>query len=293
MLAKQHILDFAARSLRCDVSLLNASQVSGGDINICYHVTSTESPYNLNIFIKTNSNAALLKSEHDALGAIHQAGVSHYPKVLAFENIESAAVLALEYIKLEPLNEHTAASAGEALAKQHNFSAEKFGWQQNGHIGHSHQRNTWHIDWTDFFVTERLQPQLSMARDNRLELRLAARIELLMKKIVDLIDCNNIKPALLHGDLWQGNLGFDAGNKLPVFYDPAPYFGDSEADIAMTMLFGSMPSSFYQHYRALRPEPGDFDTRVLIYNLYHALNHFNLFGSGYHSLVERLCNRAL
>jgi fructosamine-3-kinase len=130
------------------------------------------------------------------------------------------------------------------------------------------QQNSWCDDWAEFWRTRRMQPQLDLARRNGFDLEAT-------------FDLGNHRPqpSLLHGDLWSGNAGFTAQG--PVVFDPAVYYGDREADLAMTELFGGFPRQFYQAYNDAWPLEEGYQRRKPLYNLYHLLNHLNLFGGGY------------
>lgn len=269
---------------------LQVSTVSGGDINQCFKVIG---PNNEAIFVKTNSNGQLLKSEYSALSRLAELGVGNYPRVLGFDEFEGLAMLALEYISLSPLTAGTGAAAGQCLAAQHEVSAEQFGWHEDGHIGFSTQQNTWCKDWGEFFTRQRLEPQLDWAITNGLSRQVVNKVEKLIAVFANRVDFNNVTPSLLHGDLWAGNIAYRSEDRSAVLYDPAPYFGDAEVDVAMTLMFGALPKSFYKSYRYLREEPDDFELRVAIYNSYHALNHFNLFGTAYQGLVSSLCDQVI
>lgn len=159
------------------------------------------------------------------------------------------------------------------LAGLHRNTHDRFGWATDNWIGLSPQKNGWSEDWPQFFWDFRLSPQLSKANLKAKDLK----IEKLFKSYKPV-------PSLLHGDLWNGNVGFTAAG--PVIFDPAVYFGDREADIAMTELFGGFPEEFYSAYERELPLDGGYETRKHLYNLYHLLNHLNLFGSGYRRQVE-------
>ena len=154
---------------------------------------------------------------------------------------------------------------GEALARLHAVQGPRFGWPRDNYIGLAPQINTWKDEWSDFFLECRLRPQ---AR--------AARIDVSDASVRALLKDHRPAPALLHGDLWSGNAGFTAEG--PVVFDPAVYYGDREADLAMTELFGGFPRAFYEGYGPL--DPG-YERRKHLYNLYHLLNHLNLFGGSY------------
>jgi protein-ribulosamine 3-kinase len=159
---------------------------------------------------------------------------------------------------------------GRALAALHRQTGPRFGWRRDNYIGLAPQANNWNDDWADFFIECRLYPQARKAR-----------IDLPEKAVRALLKNHRPAASLLHGDLWSGNAGFIAEG--PVVFDPAVYYGDREADLAMTELFGGFPREFYEGYGPL--EPG-YERRKHLYNLYHLLNHLNLFGGGYRAQVE-------
>lgn len=161
------------------------------------------------------------------------------------------------------------------LATLHGRSAPRFGWEEDNWIGLAPQHNGWAEDWASFYVKKRIAPQASRARENGFVLEIPDLAPLLRHKPA---------PSLLHGDLWSGNAGFTPGG--PVLFDPAVYFGDREADLAMTELFGGFPPAFYAAYRKALPLPEGYELRKHAYNLYHLLNHLNLFGAGYLGQVQ-------
>jgi fructosamine-3-kinase len=164
------------------------------------------------------------------------------------------------------------AALARMLAKLHRTTGPRFGWGSDNWIGLSPQKNVWSDDWPEFFWRYRLLPQLSRAN-----LTEDFDIKVFFKYYTPI-------PSLLHGDLWSGNVGFTP--KGPVIFDPAVYFGDREADIAMTELFGGFPDSFYEAYNRELPLDAGYGRRKHLYNLYHLLNHLNLFGSGYLGQVK-------
>jgi protein-ribulosamine 3-kinase len=196
----------------------------------------------------------------------------------------STAFLLLEFLELGRSGDF--AALGRSLAALHARPAARFGWPRDNYIGATPQANAWHDDWAEFFRLERIEPQLALARSNGFELE--------PPNVEALLAGHDPRPALLHGDLWSGNVGFvDA---RPVFFDPAVYFGDPEADLAMTELFGGFPRTFYAAYEEAWPRRSGYETRKHLYNLYHLLNHLNLFGDGYGGRVRatlRLLREAL
>jgi fructosamine-3-kinase len=157
------------------------------------------------------------------------------------------------------------------------FINDRFGWESDNWIGLSPQKNAWDDDWPGFFWEFRLAPQLQRAGLLKESSSFLSRLERLFQQYKPI-------PSLLHGDLWSGNVGFT--QEGPVIFDPAVYYGDREADIAMTELFGGFPDEFYSEYKKELPLDRGYETRKHLYNLYHLLNHLNLFGSGYRAQVD-------
>ena len=159
---------------------------------------------------------------------------------------------------------------GRMLAKLHRVTGPRFGWHRDNWIGLSPQQNGWCDDWAEFFWERRIRPQAERAG--------------LQVSRGGLLENHKPQPSLLHGDLWSGNAGFTAEG--PVIFDPAVYYGDREADLAMTELFGGFPREFYDAYRKEWPVDDGYEKRKPLYNLYHLLNHLNLFGGGYLGQVK-------
>ena len=166
---------------------------------------------------------------------------------------------------------------GRMLAALHRHTSARFGWASDNWIGLSPQKNAWSNDWITLYRDYRLIPQLEGAG-------LFRNAEFLLKNLNSFFANHRPLPSLLHGDLWSGNVGFTRAG--PVIFDPAVYYGDREADLAMTELFGGFPAAFYAAYRAAWPLDSGYDVRKHLYNLYHLLNHLNLFGSGYLGQVK-------
>jgi len=202
------------------------------------------------------------------------------------------AYLALEWIERGTADRACEVKLGERLAEQHRRISARFGWDRDNHIGRTPQENGWLPDWPEFFRERRLRPQLALAARNGYERLLGSVGERLLAVTGDLLADHRPAPSLLHGDLWGGNWFADSHGE-PVIFDPAVYHGDREADLAMTRLFGGFGSAFYQAYRSTMPLPAGSDTRCELYNLYHVLNHANLFGSAYAQQARTMIDRLL
>jgi protein-ribulosamine 3-kinase len=235
-------------------------------------------------------DAARLACEKEGLAAIDSASAVRTPRVVDEGHDEARAWLLLEWLALGPLDERSGAALGTALAALHRVARERFGWERDNFIGASVQLNGWSDDWLAFWRDKRLVAQLRLAAKKRLPSRMIDRGERLAA------DCavffSNYAPAksLLHGDLWGGNAGA-LPDGTPVIFDPAVYVGDREADIAMTTLFGGFPPDFHAAYAAAWPLDDGYRVRRDLYNIYHLLNHANLFAGGYvrqaHESIER------
>jgi protein-ribulosamine 3-kinase len=193
------------------------------------------------------------------------------PRVLERGVKEGQAFILLERLDLRRGGDF--AELGRMVAALHRQTGARFGWARDNYIGLAPQINSWRDSWAEFFLECRLRPQA-----------MKAGIEL---PWITLLDDHHPQPSLLHGDLWNGNVGFT--KEGPVVFDPAVYYGDREADLAMTELFGGFPREFYEAYGAL--DEG-YARRKHVYNLYHLLNHLNLFGGGYRAQVDA-CLRLL
>jgi len=264
-------------------------QVGGGCINAAAVLSDDAQRW----FVKLNDAARLdmFEAERDGLAAMAATDSIRVPQPLCCGVAGAQAFIAMEYIPLGGSGGATAARAGEQLAAMHRSTAAEHGWHRDNTIGATPQPNTPDADWTRFWCERRLGFQLELAARNGHAGRLTERGARLLERLGALLD-HAPAPSLLHGDLWGGNFsGDDQGS--PVIFDPACYYGDREADIAMTELFGGFGSRFYAAYNAAWPLDPGYDTRKTLYNLYHVLNHLNLFGGGYGTQAERMIDRLL
>ena len=181
---------------------------------------------------------------------------------------------------------------GRHLARMHRVTGTQYGWHRDNTIGATPQINTETGDWIAFWRERRLGFQLKLAQSRGHGGRLIAGGERLLDALPSFFRGRSPLPSLLHGDLWSGNAGRTADGE-PVIYDPAAYYGDREADLAMTELFGGFPRSFQDAYRSEFPLDPGYETRKQLYNLYHVLNHLNLFGGGYGVQAERMIGQLL
>jgi len=264
--------------------------ISGGCINQAYCIADGVRRY----FVKINTTGSLsmFEAEAAALMEIHQSHTLRVPLPVCYGQNDYYAWLVLEYLDMSNSTRGNASDLGIQLAAMHRIASKQFGWIRNNAIGQTPQINIASSDWINFWRTHRLGYQLDLARANGFNGKLQNLGEQLLIDLDKFFSGVSPSPSLLHGDLWNGNYSYDEmGN--PVLFDPAVYYGDRETDIAMTELFGGFPVNFYSAYRHDYPLDSGYNIRKVIYNLYHILNHLNLFGSSYRHQAEQMMNMLL
>ena len=259
-----------------------AAEIAGGSVHRCVRWASGSG----DAFVKlaTTDRLTALEAEAAGLQALAGADALRVPAVLAVGHAGGHALLALEWLDLEPAaasDGTVQAQLGERLAMQHRMTAPRCGWHRDNTIGATPQLNEWDDDWVRFFRERRLGFQLDLAGANGLGSKVVERGRELGERCGAFFSSYRPVPSLLHGDLWGGNWGVLSGSREPAIFDPAVYYGDRETDIAMTRLFGGFGPRFYAAYQATWPLDQAAGTRRTLYDLYHVLNHFNLFGGGY------------
>jgi protein-ribulosamine 3-kinase len=264
--------------------------VLGGSINRSYVITARSGA---RYFLKINEASAreMFEAEQEGLAELGAAAAVRVPETIACGAAAGTAFLLMEFLDLGGRADAAGARLGRLLATQHAKTADAFGWHRNNTIGSTPQRNEWDEDWIGFFGQQRLGSQLDLACEANAS-RLRDRGNSLLEKLPQFFGGYHPEPSLLHGDLWGGNWGVTREGE-PVIFDPAVYYGDREADVAMTQLFGGFGPQFYAAYEAAWPLDAGFKTRRDLYNLYHVLNHLNLFGGSYLQQVADLLDRLL
>lgn len=260
----------------------DAVAVGGGSINQAYRLAGTDGS---RYFLKLNDarHAAMFAAEAQGLNAIAATQTLRVPQPIAHGSADGHSFLVLEHLELGSRGD--ARLLGEQLAALHRCAGERFGFAQGNFIGTTPQPNAWTDDWLTFWRERRLGFQLRLAAQNGHGGQLQTLGEKLLDALPTFFAGHSPQPALLHGDLWSGNHAFLADG-TPVIFDPAPYYGDRECDLAMTELFGGYPADFYAAYRAAWPLDDGYAVRRELYNLYHILNHANLFGGSYIKQAE-------
>lgn len=268
----------------------NISSIGGGCINSAYRLDTHAQSY----FIKVNSPqlSAMFEAEAQGLQEMNAINTVRVPKVICYGVADGHSYLALEHIALGSLRGKAFALLGQQLAQLHQQQQPYFGWHMDNTIGSTPQINHRQHDWLTFWQQERLGKQLAFAAKNGFGGRLQTQGEKLLVSLDKLLQGHEPHPSLLHGDLWGGNAAADdLGN--PVIFDPACYYGDREADLAMTELFGGFGGDFFAAYNDVYPVDSDYQMRKTLYNLYHIINHLNLFGGGYLGQAESMIDRLL
>ncbi len=266
------------------------TSLGGGDINSAYRLQSQ----GIDWFIKVNRAelADMFAAEAAGLTELAGVGAMRIPNLVCHGQNQQQSYLVLEYIELRSLSGHAAALFGEQLARVHLQPQAYFGWTIDNTIGSTPQYNPRHEDWVAFWRDQRLGRQLEIAAENGHRGSLQIQGEKLQERLVELFSDYRPHPSLVHGDLWGGHAAADCmGN--PVMFDPACYYGDHETDIAMTELFGGFGREFYSAYQTHYPLDPGYKVRKTLYNLYHILNHLNLFGSGYLGQANRMLEQLL
>ncbi len=264
-----------------NTKIVSGRSVGGGCINDAQTITTSD---NKQFFLKLNFNSAkdMFFKEANGLRELKKAAAIRVPEVILVDT---------NFILLEQINPGRKSKTfdedfGRSFANLHRFTSEHFGFYEDNYIGSTPQKNIPDNDeknnWIKFYFNKRILFQYRLLEKNGYaDSSIKKRISLLENKIYEILkDTENI-PSLLHGDLWSGNYLVDE-NGNACLIDPAVYYGNREADLAMTKLFGGFNSAFYKSYNEAFPLPEGYEYRENIYKLYHVMNHLNLFGGGYY-----------
>ena len=301
----------------------NRQSVGGGCINQGYAVRSDTDTY----FIKLNQASRVEMFEAEALGLkqMLETNTIRVPQPICVGWAGDSAYIVMEWLEFAGTTSNTQSweEMGRQLARMHQAKLPQpqeklkvsklkvessnlplrgtlreqhsnlqpstcFGWDMNNTIGSTPQINTWTSDWAEFFAEHRLGYQFKLARRRGGNFPQQERLLAMVPKLL----AHQPQPSLVHGDLWGGNAAITKSGE-PVILDPATYVGDREVDIAMTELFGGFPAAFYRAYNDAWPLDQGYRQRSTLYNLYHILNHFNLFGGGYESQASRMMEQIL
>ncbi len=266
----------------------NRRGIGGGCINQGYAITGNGKTY----FIKLNQATAVEMFAAEALGLqqMRDTNTIRIPKPICWGTASESSYLVLEWLEFGRGNDKAWEEMGIQLAQMHKQGkADEFGWNRNNTIGSTPQINTKTDNWAEFFAQHRIGYQLKLAKRKGGNFPDTDKVINTIHKQLENI---TPQPSLVHGDLWSGNAAITNSGE-PVILDPATYYGDREVDIAMTELFGGFPAAFYRGYNNTWPLNQDYPQRKSLYNLYHILNHFNLFGGGYGGQANRTIEQIL
>jgi fructosamine-3-kinase len=288
-----------AKATGKDFEIVDRQTIGGGSINQAYLVSNVggaaPTEHREQYFVKLNRPDLLEMFAAEAKGLSEIAGTEtiKVPAVICWGVAGDRSYLVLEHLDLidnaTPQNWN---QMGRDLAKMHRVRISpdrQFGWHTDNTIGSTPQINTWEDNWATFFTNHRIGYQLELAQSNGGKFPRATE---LIAKIPTLLANYRPKPSLVHGDLWSGNASFTTAG-VPVIFDPATYWGDREVDVAMAALFGGFPNAFFQGYADVYPLDPDYSTRKILYDLYHILNHHNLFGGNYQGQANNMIDRLL
>ena len=266
-----------------EFAIANTRSVGGGCINQGYRISSSDTAY----FVKLNDASQMEMFAAEALGLkqMHATQTITVPQPICWGVTSNSSYIVLQWLELGGGNNNSWAEMGRQLAAMHREgTSNHFGWDRNNTIGSTPQINTWMDSWADFFAEQRIGYQLRLAErrgGSFLDTNLV--IDAIKNKLAD----RQPEVSLVHGDLWSGNAAITRDGS-PTIFDPATYYGDRETDLAMTELFGGYPAAFYNGYNEAWQLDSGYRQRKSIYNLYHVLNHFNLFGGGYGNQAQRI-----
>lgn len=269
-------------------SILDRISVGGGCINQGYKVSGSNTEY----FVKLNDANQVEMFAAEALGLkqMYATKTITVPQTVCYGIAENSSYIVLEWLYLAGRNNQGWTEMGRQLAEMHREGTSKqFGWDRNNTIGSTPQINSWMNNWSDFFAEQRIGYQLKLAKRRGGKF---PESNLVVDAVRDKLANHQPQPSLVHGDLWSGNAAI-AEDGSPVIFDPATYYGDRETDLAMTELFGGFPGAFYDGYNEAWQLDQGYEQRKSIYNLYHVLNHFNLFGGGYANQALRIIRQII
>ncbi|MCB0610122.1 MAG: fructosamine kinase family protein [Lewinellaceae bacterium] len=261
------------------VSISASTALTGGDINEARLLVTDQGRF----FLKMNDDPALapvvFRKEAGGLEMLKKAGPLRVPEVIAEGTVGEYGFLILEYIEPGAPSPVFWRDFGAGLADLHRSTAPAFGLPEDNFIGSLEQKNTLTPDWPAFFIGSRLEPMVNMAyKSGRFELKDVLAFQQLYRKMAGLFPKE--QPALIHGDLWNGNYLVDRQG-APVLIDPAVSYAHREMDLAMTRLFGGFPPEFYEAYHESYPLEAGWRERLPVGQLYYLLAHVNMFGGSY------------
>jgi fructosamine-3-kinase len=268
--------------------IANTKPISGGCINQGYQVSSQDRTY----FVKLNDASRVEMFAAEALGLqeMYATQTITVPQPVCWGTANNSSFIVLQWLDLGIGSNSSWTTMGQQLAAMHQVVTNQgFGWSRNNTIGSTPQINSGMDNWADFFAQQRIGYQLKLAQRRGGNFPETNRVvDAVRAQLADW----QPPASLLHGDLWSGNAAISRDG-APVIFDPATYYGDRETDLALTELFGGFPAAFYNGYQKVWSLDSGYSHRKSIYNLYHVLNHFNLFGGGYAKQARTIMQKLL
>ena len=264
----------------------NRGEVGGG----CINTSSRLSDGGRHYFVKVNHSDFADMFEAEAQGLMEMADTKTImvPEPVCYGTIENQCYVVMQYLDLAGRPDSIVLA--HQLAAMHGVTSDRFGWRINNTIGSTLQVNTSSDNWINFWREHRLGFQLQLAASNGYGGKLQTLGDQLLSDLPALFKSYNPQASMLHGDLWGGNTVH--GCQLVIF-DPAFYYGDREAELAMTTLFGGFSADFYSAYDEVYPLDEGYSVRKQFYNIYHVINHLNLFGGGYRAQAISMMEQVL
>ncbi|WP_204106502.1 MULTISPECIES: fructosamine kinase family protein [Spirulina sp. CCY15215] len=262
--------------------------IGGGSINQSYCISDRDRHY----FVKINqaNQIEMFAAEYLGLQQMYDTQTIRIPQPLCCGITGENSFIVMEWLEFGRGDSRSWELMGKHLANLHQSQAsDRFGWTRNNTIGSTPQMNPWSENWGQFFAEQRIGFQLRLAKRRGGKF---PNTEQVVTRVKEILASWQPQPSLVHGDLWSGNAACTVEGE-PVILDPATYWGDREVDLAMTELFGGFPAAFYRGYNQTWPLDRGYEGRKSLYNLYHVLNHFNLFGGGYEDQGSKTITRLL
>lgn len=285
---KKELITILKKYYNSSTLIIADSQIFGGDINYAAKISTNHGDF----FIKwNNANKFPKMFEYEASGLeiLKHSKSVNIPKIIGFSTVEDYSFLILKFINQGRIMSDFWQHFGLKLAEMHKNTSDYFGLEYDNYIGNLNQSNAKHLSWSKFFIEERIEPLLKIAKDsNRINYRIISKFNCFLNRVDELFPRE--KPALLHGDLWNGNYMI-AEDGYACLIDPAVYYGHREMDIAMSRLFGGFKNEFYFAYNEMFPMELAWEKRIDFYNLYPLLVHVNLFGGGYINSIESILKK--
>ena len=262
--------------------------VSGGDISTAYLLETQSQKFLLKVNSKSSAKT-MFDAEQQGLRAIESTKTIAVPHVHLVDELDGKAFLLMDFVESRRPNAKDYTHFGRELANMHLVSNDQFGFSSDNFIGSLSQSNAFHTDWAEFYWNERILPQLEIAKKNTAldDAKIPSKESAL--KIFRQV-FGEVKPSLLHGDLWGGNYLISTDG-TPFLIDPAVYYGHSIVDVAMSRLFGGFVAEFYDAYHEIIPKQTYYQEQIKLYQLYYLLVHLNLFGRSYRSSVVDILER--